>query len=192
MILHDPQTAGLVSPALAAGANVVWRCHVGLDVPNDQVREAWAFLEPYVRPAHAYVFSRGDVRLERLDPDRVRIIRPSIDVFSPKNQKVAPENVQAILQAAGLLADGDRSLATFRPPRREPGPGRPARAACRGCADPSDAPVVCQVSRWDELKDPRRRHRGFASGARPRRGAPASSPGPDVEAVSDDPRGSRS
>ena len=35
VILHDPQTAGLVSAVSATGARIVWRCHVGLDQPND-------------------------------------------------------------------------------------------------------------------------------------------------------------
>src|SRR5829696_9941884 len=35
VFLHDPQTAGLVDPIRATGATVVWRCHVGLDLPTD-------------------------------------------------------------------------------------------------------------------------------------------------------------
>ena len=31
VILHDPQTAGLVGAVMRAGAHVVWRCHVGVD-----------------------------------------------------------------------------------------------------------------------------------------------------------------
>src|SRR4051794_14942571 len=58
VVLHDPQTAGLIPRVRATGAQVIWRCHVGLDVPNAAAREAWAFLEPYVLQADAYVFSR--------------------------------------------------------------------------------------------------------------------------------------
>ena len=42
--LHDPQTAGLAPHIKASGINVVWRCHVGLDHPNELAREAWSFL----------------------------------------------------------------------------------------------------------------------------------------------------
>ena len=33
VILHDPQTAGLVELVKDTGAAVIWRCHVGLDTP---------------------------------------------------------------------------------------------------------------------------------------------------------------
>ena len=58
VILHDPQTAGMVDALRAEGATVIWRCHVGLDRPNELAREAWAFLRPYLEHADAYVFSR--------------------------------------------------------------------------------------------------------------------------------------
>ena len=52
-------SSGSLDAALrAAGALVIWRCHVGLDTPNDLAREAWAFLRPYLLEADAYVFSR--------------------------------------------------------------------------------------------------------------------------------------
>ena len=56
--LHDPQTAGIAPHIKSAGVSVVWRCHVGLDHPNELARNAWSFLLPYVREADAYVFSR--------------------------------------------------------------------------------------------------------------------------------------
>ena len=34
VILHDPQTAGLVPVVHRIGATVIWRCHVGLDRPQ--------------------------------------------------------------------------------------------------------------------------------------------------------------
>src|SRR5687768_7024119 len=42
VILHDPQTAGMVEGIREAGASVIWRCHVGLDDPNDIARQTWA------------------------------------------------------------------------------------------------------------------------------------------------------
>src|SRR3954451_24980253 len=67
VILHDPQTAGLVEALRRRGAAVVWRCHVGLDRPNDLARDAWRFLRPYVQPAHAHVFSREAFVWDDLD-----------------------------------------------------------------------------------------------------------------------------
>ncbi len=36
VILHDPQTAGLVQPMVGAGARVIWRAHIGWDWQNEQ------------------------------------------------------------------------------------------------------------------------------------------------------------
>ena len=58
VILHDPQTAGMVTALKARHIRVIWRCHVGLDTPNEHARRAWQFLLPYVRQADRYVFSR--------------------------------------------------------------------------------------------------------------------------------------
>src|SRR3989440_9941741 len=68
VIVHDPQPAGLI-PVLKrqTGAAVIWRCHVGIDVPTDIARRAWKFLIPYVEPADAYVFSRRAFVWEGLD-----------------------------------------------------------------------------------------------------------------------------
>src|SRR5215216_2569325 len=58
VLLHDPQTAGLIEPLRARGAHVVWRCHVGVDAPNALAQEAWAFLRPHVVAAEAVVTRR--------------------------------------------------------------------------------------------------------------------------------------
>src|SRR5437764_3760308 len=58
VIVHDPQPAGLIRELRKAGTIVIWRCHVGIDHPNDLAKEAWRCLLPYVSEAHAYVFSR--------------------------------------------------------------------------------------------------------------------------------------
>src|SRR4051794_38706376 len=58
VILHDPQTAGLVGPLQEHGCPVVWRSHIGAEEPNDYVLAAWSFIGPYVRDANGLVFSR--------------------------------------------------------------------------------------------------------------------------------------
>ena len=90
VILHDPQTAGLVDAVSHTGARIVWRCHVGLDHPNEQARQAWDFLRPYVESAHAYVFSRETFAWEGLDRDKITVIQPTVDAFNPKNADQTP------------------------------------------------------------------------------------------------------
>src|SRR5918994_1348999 len=79
VLLHDPQTAGMVPPLADAGVPVIWRAHIGLDAPNSATRAAWEFLIPYVERADAYVFSRPTYAWEGLDGAKVSIIPPSID-----------------------------------------------------------------------------------------------------------------
>ena len=75
----------MIPRLLELGVPVIWRAHIGLDLPNESAREAWRFLLPYVEPADAYVFSRPAYAWEGLDRGRVSVIAPSIDAFSPKN-----------------------------------------------------------------------------------------------------------
>jgi trehalose synthase len=191
VILHDPQTAGMAKSVREAGAAVVWRCHVGLDAPNDLTREAWAFLRPYVLEADAYVFSREAFAWEGLDRDRIVVVRPSIDVFSPKNEELDPEAVRTVLRASGLVAGGDPGPCVFE--RQDGTCGRVERRALVYEDQPLafDVPVVVQVSRWDALKDPLGVIRGFAEHVPAQTGAHLVYAGPEVEAVPDDPEGER-
>jgi trehalose synthase len=129
--LHDPQTAGLVPAMRRAGPGVIWRCHVGVDHPNDCAREAWDFLRPYVEGADAYVFSRREYLWEGLDPGKAWFMPPVIDPFSPKNEDLDPNREDEVLAAVAAKA-----------------------AILEEEPLPEDAIVVAQISRWDRLKDP--------------------------------------
>lgn len=152
--LHDPQTAGLVPLAKSAGLKVLWRCHVGVDRPNETVRSAWDFLRPYVEQADAFVFSRREYLWEGLDESKAWYMPPVIDPFSPKNQELGPATVEAILKAIGLTHDGLHGAPVFV--RSDDTPGRVERpiGLLQDEEVPPHAKVVAQVSRWDRLKDP--------------------------------------
>jgi trehalose synthase len=188
VVLHDPQTAGLIPYVRALGVPVVWRCHVGLDVPNDLSREAWRFLEPYVAQADAYVFSREGFVWDGLDPARRVIIAPSIDVFSPKNAELGAGAADSILAAAHLRA-GAAGSPVFR--RLDGRTGQVTHRAqmleARPLADSER--YVLQVSRWDALKDPIGVIDGFVDHVAPETDAHLVYAGPDVTAVADDPEG---
>ena len=189
VILHDPQTAGLTEPVRRTGATVIWRCHVGLDHANENAREAWGFLLPYVLPAHAYVFSRAGFAWEGLPRKKITVIRPSIDAFSPKNAEQSPDQSLAILFESGILAGRASEPARFvRPDGTD---GRVQRRAViqeDRPATPEDR-LITQVSRWDALKDPLGVVRGFAEHARELGDAHLVLAGPSTEAVADDPEG---
>jgi len=56
LVLHDPQTAGLIPLLRERVERIVWRCHVGLDRSTVWTDRAWSFLRPYVEQADAVVF----------------------------------------------------------------------------------------------------------------------------------------
>jgi trehalose synthase len=188
VILHDPQTAGLVPQVRERGVPAIWRCHVGLDVPNDLAREAWWFLEPYVMQADAYVFSREAFVWEELDPRRRAIIAPSIDVFSPKNQELTDDEVRGILAATGLRS-GNGGRPQFRRIDGATGTVRSRAHLIEERQLTPDDRYVLQVSRWDTLKDPLGVIEGFARHVAEHTDAHLVYAGPDVVAVADDPEG---
>src|SRR6478735_8315892 len=155
VLLHDPQTAGLVAPLKERGASVTWRCHVGSGMVTEETEAAWEFLRPLIEPADAWVFSRPSYVPEWLPPDRARIIAPSIDPFSTKNVLLEPPEVGAALGQAGLVdlpvTKGSRA---FGRRRGDTGSVRPHRDLLLGEPPlPGGARVVMQLSRWDRLKD---------------------------------------
>jgi trehalose synthase len=193
VLLHDPQTAGMIPRILDTGARVIWRAHIGLDLPNDLARGAWRFLIGYVERADAYVFSRTAYSWEGLDASKLSVIAPSIDAFAPKNQGMSFSSVTAVLRAAGLAADHHhRSRAIFE---RLDGTVERVERRARIVEEHVlrlDAPLVAQVSRWDRLKDPAGVLAAFAEHVR----LDGEDPhlllaGPDVTAVADDPEGAQ-
>ena len=192
VLLHDPQTAGLVEGLQSFGAHVAWRCHIGRDEADDLHDEGWAFLRPYIEGAQAFVFSRRQYAPSWIPDSGLWVVPPSIDPFSAKNTELSVADVNATLRTAGLVAtsqDGG-SLAYSH---RQGGSGEVGSRdslMVEGGPVPPDVRVVLQVSRWDRLKDMEGVLRGFADNL-------ASLPedahlvlaGPDVSGVTDDPEG---
>ena len=192
VILHDPQTAGLVKPLREHGCPVVWRSHIGAEQPNEYVHAAWAFIEPYVHDADGLVFSRYAYIPDVLADGRTFIVPPSIDPFAPKNQDMTPEQVRAILVTAGLVDaempdgvephfhrfEGDEATVRRRATLLDGGPPPAA-----------DRPIVLQVSRWDRLKDHVGVMQGFATRTLDQADADLVLAGPDAASVADDPEG---
>jgi trehalose synthase len=191
VLLHDPQTAGLVESLRGWGAHVIWRCHIGRDDTNADTDAGWAFLRPYLEDADAFVFSRRSYVPDWVPAGRTHIIEPSIDPFTTKNQHLHDHEVDQILRGVGLVLDGDgvESLAFTR---RDGSPGvmRRHTGLLPHRPPPPEAPLVLQVSRWDRLKDMEGVLRGFAEHLAPQwPDVHLMLAGPDVSGVSDDPEG---
>ncbi len=186
--IHDPQPAGLVPHVISPDVKVIWRCHVGVDRPGELARGAWDFMRRYIKDADAYVFSREQFVWEGLDPARIWIVPPSIDAFSPKNQDLDPDAVRSILAVIGAGPTDHHSKAMFRRfDGTEARVTRPADLVQDGPV-PEDVPLVTQVSRWDQLKDPVGVQRCFAEYVESE-ACHLLLAGPSVAGVSDDPEG---
>jgi len=170
VILHDPQTAGLIAPLRQAGIPVVWRCHIGRDSPNGTSEAAWDFLRPYLESVDAAIFSRRQYAPAWLSQERISVIPPSID---PLSEKMSPSDRVRILRRAGLLAGDDTAGSS---------------GAARTPPPPPEARLVVQVSRWDRLKDMPGVISGFAQASVPD-DVHLMLVGPDVTGVVDDPEG---
>jgi trehalose synthase len=189
VLLHDPQTAGLAPELKDTGVKIVWRCHIGVDSPNERSARAWDFLTRYLTHADTYVFSRASYAWRGLDRSKVAVIPPSIDPFTPKNNLLTTARVAAILINAGLMsgfaaatpyyvrASGSIGLIERRAEVFEVAPISPASR------------LVVQVSRWDRLKDPIGVMTGFIEFVPPSTAAHLVLAGPEVGAVADDPEG---
>ena len=190
VLIHDPQPAALVAAAKSAGAKVVWRCHVGLDRPNEWSGRSWEFLRPYLADADAVVVSRAAFAPPWADPARVHVIPPSIDPFSAKNEPMSLRNARLTLSYVGLLEGSIETPPSVRFARRDGSPGRIERrvdVVGTGPPAPADVPLVVQVSRWDRTKDMAGVMSGFVQHVDPALGAHLLLCGPAVTGVADDP-----
>jgi trehalose synthase len=109
VFVHDPQPVAMLTFLEEMGrrrGRWVWRCHIDLSQPMEQV---WSFYAVHVARYDAAVFTLEDFVKPGVAP-RVSIIPPSIDPLSPKNTHLDPEAVREILVAYGI--DPDRPLVT--------------------------------------------------------------------------------
>jgi trehalose synthase len=187
-ILHDPQTAGLLPTLRERGATTLWRCHIGVDEPGPLAKDAWSFLAGDVARAQRCIFSRADYVWEGIEPERVAIIPPCIDIASPKNHPMSTSTTAAILDTIGVVRTDSAGIPEFVGTDGETGCVRRRAAITETAPIPPDAPIVLQVSRWDGLKDPQGVLQGFVHGVLPEH--PSSHlllVGPETDGVDDDP-----
>lgn len=109
VFIHDPQPVALLTFLEEMGrrrGRWVWRCHIDLSQPMEQV---WSFYAVHVARYDAAVFTLEDFAKPGVAP-RVAIIPPSIDPLSPKNAHLDPDAVREILVAYNI--DPERPLVT--------------------------------------------------------------------------------
>jgi trehalose synthase len=174
-----------MAPVLAElGVKVIWRCHIGFDHVNAWTEEAWELLRAHLSSCDAFVFSHRSYAPAWVPEDRLSIIPPSIDPFSPKNQMIPDADLPGFLTRMGLAtATHGRPAGFTRSDRTRGEVIRTATIVSEGQLDP-DGALVIQVSRWDRLKDMPGVMAGFAARVVARadkHGAQLALVGPSVE-----------
>ena len=190
VVLHDPQTLGLAPALAAAGAQVVWSCHIGTDEANEHSRAAWQFLDRYAESTNHQVFSRPQYAWENLDRSQITIIPPCIDAFTAKNQPLTDANAAAILDAAAVIRSPTADITpTFARPDQSTGRVSARAGMIEDNPMPETACIVTQISRWDPLKDPLGVLTGFCGHGPPDSDVHLVLAGPDPDSITDDPEG---
>lgn len=188
VILHDPQTAGLIPAVKETGATVIWRCHIGIDEGNEITLAAQTMLAELVEAADGCVFSRQEYIWPVLDQLKTTVIPPGIDAFTPKNQHMDDSTLEAVLGQIGLSGTRPATPPVFT--RSDGSSGTVTREARIVQEEPlpEDVQLVVQVSRWDKLKD----HGGLLTlftRDLEDRDSHLALVGPDSSGVDDDPEG---
>ena len=107
VIVHDPQPAGMIEHFEQSAAHWIWRCHIDLSAPNQQVL---GLLVPWLRRYDAAVFHMPEYvpNAEGLPP--AYIWPPAIDPLTPKNMALSAEDAAYIVDQFGI--DVNRPLLT--------------------------------------------------------------------------------
>ena len=100
MFIHDPQPIALVRKKRELASKWIWRCHVDVSNPNQEV---WGFLSNFVNQYDSAVFSAPQFSREL--PIRQFLVQPSIDPLSDKNRELPREVVESVLEKYGIAQD---------------------------------------------------------------------------------------
>ncbi len=100
LFVHDPQPVALIAKKDEIGRKWVWRCHIDVSNPNQEV---WDFLRGFIHDYDAVAFSSPS--FSRQIPVSQFLISPSIDPLSDKNKEIPPEAIDSVLAKYGLGQD---------------------------------------------------------------------------------------
>jgi trehalose synthase len=107
VIVHDPQPAGMIEHFEHSAAQWIWRCHIDLSAPNQQVL---GFLVPWLTRYDAAVFHMPEYVPAAAGLPPAYIWPPAIDPLTPKNMALSAEDAAYIVDQFGI--DVDRPLLT--------------------------------------------------------------------------------
>jgi trehalose synthase len=99
VVVHDPQPVALRSLLETARPRFVWRCHIDLSAPNEDVL---AFLEPALRAYDACIFHMHEYVPRGAGLREAIVWPPAIDPLAPKNMALGPEDAAYIVDQFGI------------------------------------------------------------------------------------------
>jgi trehalose synthase len=104
-VIHDPQPVALIDARPANGTPWIWRCHIDLSRPNQDV---WSFLMPFVCRYDCALFSAPE--FARQLPIPQYLFYPCIDPASEKNRPLEESFINGVLERFGI--DRERPILT--------------------------------------------------------------------------------
>jgi len=93
IVIHDPQPAALIHFNKKRKNKWVWRCHIDMSHPNQQV---WGFLRQYVEQYDAAIFS-SPLFSPQLQIPQYRFY-PAIDPLADKNRDLEPSYIDGVME----------------------------------------------------------------------------------------------
>lgn len=100
MVIHDPQPIVCIESKDRTHAKWVWRCHIDISNPNEEV---WDFLKGYVEHYDVALFSSPRFSKQLSIPQF--LFFPSIDPLSDKNRDLEPEFIDQVLDRFHIPQD---------------------------------------------------------------------------------------
>jgi trehalose synthase len=107
VIVHDPQPAGMIDYFPNSRARWVWRCHIDLSAPNEDVL---GVLSPSLGRYDATIFHLPEYAPTGNGLPSAYIWPPAIDPLTPKNMALSIEDARYIVDQFGI--DVQRPLLT--------------------------------------------------------------------------------
>lgn len=106
IILHDPQVLPSVS-FMNNGRRVIWHCHLDTSTPS---RTALELIVPLTHMVTHSIVSMPAYSVDGMSRERLSVLPPAIDPFTPKNSPLPHSKATEILSRMGL--DPSRPLVT--------------------------------------------------------------------------------
>jgi trehalose synthase len=107
IIVHDPQPAAVIDHFADSSARWIWRCHIDLSTPNEDVL---GVLLPSLARYDAAIFHMPQYVPRSDDLPEAFIWPPAIDPLTPKNMALSGDDAAYIVDQFGI--DVDRVLIT--------------------------------------------------------------------------------